>query len=75
MDTVPRIISNSDLYNIEDMFTRNYVIFKQINSYFSYIKQEDIKELFEEILDMHYRHLYYLVNCLKYGEVTKQDEE
>ena len=75
MEIVPQMISSSDLFYIEDMFNRNYNAFKQVNSYISLIKQDEIKELLEDILDMHYRHLCYLMNCLNSDKEIRLNEE
>jgi len=65
METVPQIISTKDLAYISDMFNWNYTAYKQIHHYIGEVKQQEIKELLESIMNMHYNHLLSLVSILK----------
>lgn len=65
MDTVPYIISTKDLSYLCDMYNWNYNAFKQVNHYINEVHDEEVKDLLERILNMHYEHLYYIVSILK----------
>lgn len=68
MDTVPQIISTKDLAYISDMFEWNLIAFKQINHFIGEVKDEEIKEVFERLRNMHEEHLHFMISILKKEE-------
>ena len=65
MNEVPNIISTKDLAYIEDMIKWNLIIGKKIKMYQNIIKDEEVKELFKNILKMHLKHYKELMGILK----------
>lgn len=75
MDTVPQIISTKDLAYLSDMFEWNSTAFKQINHFIGEIKDEEVKETLERLLNMHEEHLQFIISILKKEEYDECDCE
>ena len=65
MDKVPTMISTKDLDYIKDMLDWNLIAVKKINHYLQHVQDEDVKNLFEQIVTMHKKHFNGLLNLLK----------
>lgn len=73
MDTVPQIISTKDLSYLSDMFNWNFNAFKQVNHFVEEVESEEVKDLLERIVNMHYEHLYYIIALLKNEDVDIEE--
>ncbi len=65
MNNVPEMISTKDLDYISDMLNWNLTLIKKINHFTNEVSQEDIKEEFINISNMHQKHYNMLLNLLK----------
>lgn len=75
MDTVPKIISCKDLLYLEDMFKWNYNAVKQVNNYIDRVKDKEIKELFNKIINMHKSNMEFIIKILKNEDFLEEDED
>lgn len=71
MDYVPQIISTKDFAYLSDMFEWNYNAFKQVSHFINEVNDNEIKELFERVKNMHEDHLYYIISILKKDELEE----
>lgn len=72
MNSVPQMISTKDFAYLSDMFEWNYTAFKQINHYVQEVQDEQIKELFERIRNMHEDHMNFIISILKKEEYEEE---
>lgn len=57
--------TNKDLDYISDMFNWNYNALKLVNHYINEVESEEVKEVLEEVFDMHYENLTHCVDILE----------
>jgi hypothetical protein len=62
-----KMMTTKDLLYIDDMFNWNYIILKKLNFYKDNIQNDDILELFKELINMHQNNLNELIKLLKEG--------
>lgn len=65
--------TEKDLAYITDMFSWNLQALKLTNHFMNEVEKEEVKELLEEIFDMHYENLNYCINILN-GNYQNDDE-
>lgn len=63
-NTVPVIITGKDLDYLSDMFEWNSIAFKKCYHYSKKIENEELKQLIEEIKNVHYNNLTKIINTL-----------
>ena len=61
------MISCKDLSYISDMFDWNYNALKEVNHFMNEVESKDIKNMLEEVFDMHYE------NCIKCISILKNE--
>lgn len=68
MEKVPKMLSTKDVSYISDMFNWNYIAFKKINDYITFIHDEETLEYFKELIAMHVDNCEHLVKLLESGD-------
>lgn len=63
------IISCKDLNYISDIFNWNYNALKQVNHFIDEVESEEIKNILEEVFNMHYE------NCTKCISILENEHE
>jgi len=69
MSNTQDIISCKDLMYIKDMFNWNYTALKEINHFINEVEKEEIKDILEEVFNMHYE------NCVKCIAILQNKHE
>ncbi len=64
MSTVPNMISAKDLSYLSDLFKMHLVASKKCSLYASKVKDEEIKQLFEEIKNTHENYCNKIITLL-----------
>lgn len=63
------IISSKDLNYISDIFNWNYNALKQVNHFIDEVESDEIKNILEEVFNMHYE------NCTKCISILENEHE
>jgi len=63
------IISCKDLNYISDIFNWNYNALKQVNHFIDEVESDEIKNILEEVFNMHYE------NCTKCISILENEHE
>jgi len=69
MEEIKDIISSKDLNYISDIFNWNYTALKEVNHFINEVESEEIKEILEEVFNMHYE------NCTKCISILENEHE
>lgn len=69
MQEIKDVISCKDLNYISDIFNWNYVALKEVNNFIDNIESDEIKNILEEVFDIHYE------NCTKCISILKNEHE
>lgn len=64
-EVVPNIISGKDLYYLSDTYNWNFNACKLANNFANEVTDEEIKNLFEKVADMHMQHCKAVLNILR----------
>lgn len=73
METIPYVISGKDLLYLEDIFKWNYTAYKEIEHFIDEVEDEQIKDLFENIRNMHEDNMNFVIKILKKEKVLEED--
>lgn len=64
-EVVPNIISRKDLDYLSDVYNWNFNACKLANNFANEVTDEEIKNLFEKVADMHMQHCKAVLNILR----------
>lgn len=64
-EVVPNIISGKDLDYLSDVYNWNFNACKLANNFANEVTDEEIKNLFEKVADMHMQHCMAVLNILR----------
>lgn len=65
MKKIPNMISTKDMAYIDDMFNWNMIVTKKLTLYLDEVCDEDVKEAFIHLRDIHLKHCNTLSKMLK----------
>ena len=69
---IPNIITNKDIIYLEDLFYKNYYLYKQLEKYD--VKDKEIIDILDRIRNMHEDHMYFIISSLKKENYFEDDE-
>lgn len=64
---VPNIITGKDLDYLSDMFTWNLSAYKKLNNCINQVREEDVRNLLEEAIDLFHSNTQTILNILNQG--------
>ncbi len=64
---VPNIITGKDLDYLSDMFTWNLSAYKKLNNCINQVREEDVRNLLEEAIDLFHSNTQIVLNILNQG--------
>ena len=64
-EVVPNIISGKDLDYLSDVYNWNFNACKLANNFANEVTDEEIKNLFKKVADMHMQHCMAVLNILR----------
>lgn len=64
-EVVPNIISGKDLDYLSDVYNWNFNACKLANNFANEVTDEEIKNLFQKVADMHMQHCKAVLNILR----------
>ena len=73
MNTIPNIITNRDMMYIEELFYRNYYLFKELEN--KEEKDKEITDILNRIRNMHEDHMYFIISSLKKENYFEDDND
>ena len=73
MNTIPNIITNRDMMYLEELFYRNYYLFKELEN--KEEKDKEITDILNRIRNMHEDHMYFIISSLKKENYFEDDND
>ena len=73
MNTIPNIITNRDMMYLEELFYRNYYLFKELEN--KEEKDKEIIDILNRIRNMHEDHMYFIISSLKKENYFEDDND
>ncbi len=64
---VPNIITGKDLDYLSDMFTWNLSAYKKLNNCINQVREEDVRNLLEEAIELFHSNTQIVLNILNQG--------